>query len=134
MLPWPRWTKDNKKCHSSKIEVMRWSQVGKRLITGDSTGKVIVWKVNQRGVVAQIVQYENPGSSRISNICFNPSPRLRNLNNDSQLPMSCPPFHYAVLQRSKQAKSDPKGVVFLADDNGHQTKVYSNTFRSVLLQ
>jgi intraflagellar transport protein 140 len=43
--------------HQSKVEIIKWSPSGHRLITGDNEGVVIVWKVENKGRISAISQY-----------------------------------------------------------------------------
>ena len=83
--------------HTSTITLLTWSPDGSRLLTGDSSGMVGIWKVDKRCRLTPICRYAKHGA--ITAIAFrNPEAR----------PNSCPDFFFGGNE----------GKVCFANDSG----------------
>eukprot|EP00762_Andalucia_godoyi_P000596 ANDGO_05238.mRNA.1 hypothetical protein AURANDRAFT_71429 len=105
--------------HSAAVSLVSWSPEGRRLLSGDDAGTLAVWKVDSRGAFQPIAKYSVKG--KITHCCF------RTVLGAKQQPQTmnieCPPFFFAT----------ESGKVYVADDAGHYTEVFSMQFQLAAL-
>ena len=93
--------------HTTSITILRWNPAGKRLITGDKMGQIVVWTVDNRGHMTATRQYR-----KITTIVFCIIPikistneqnnnNNNNNNNNTRKPdklknMYSPPFFFGM--------------------------------------
>lgn len=58
--------------HKSAVKVMKWSNNGNRLVSGDENGILAVWKTDTKGRTQQSPLYQHDAQSTIINCVFKP--------------------------------------------------------------
>ena len=90
--------------HASPITMLMWSPEGSRLLTGDASGMMGVWKVDKRCRLTPICQYAKQGAITC---CAFRNPEAR--------PNSCPDFFFG----------GENGQVCFANDSGRCSDAFS---------
>ena len=89
--------------HTTSITILRWNPAGKRLITGDKMGQIVVWTVDNRGHMTATRQYRKKGEITTIVFCIIPiktsTNEQNNTNNNTRKPdklknMYSPPFFF----------------------------------------
>ncbi|KAF0691673.1 Aste57867_17141 [Aphanomyces stellatus] len=100
--------------HTSRINLLKWAPTGNRLITGDESGILAVWKIDARGQVNLCTQYTRQGSLTQCVFCIAPQKREKESKSESTFSStSCPSFFFG----------GDLGSVHYADDLGHISDV-----------
>ncbi|CAK4124627.1 unnamed protein product [Aphanomyces euteiches] len=100
--------------HTTRINLLKWAPAGNRVITGDESGILAVWKIDARGQVGLCTQYTRQGSLTQCVFCVAPQKREKEVKSDSSFATaSCPSFFFG----------GDLGSVHYADDLGHISDV-----------
>jgi len=105
---------EDKQTHSASISSMHWSADGTRLLSGDDSGKVGVWKTDSRMRPVPLVQYQER-DCKVTHICFNENDAPKATKEDEEKGLS---FYYGTVT------ADDKASVFSGDDKGHKAHAF----------
>lgn len=111
--------------HRDAITVLEWNPAGKRIITGDKKGVVVVWSVDSRGGLSPMRQYKKKGEITSAIFCLAPLKLTLDSNHATFGGMRGAKGE--MVKTNNQSPSfffgTDRGVIAYADDMGHCSDV-----------
>lgn len=117
--------------HKAEITIMHWTSNGMRLLTGDASGLLVMWKSETRGCLHQMPLYQKSVGEALTQIVITPPPVMEAANDLLSLARAAVSGDEKALDMFtwQKGKTDPKlsaaamGVVeantfFVASKNG----------------